>query len=78
MQRVAWTDERLDDLSRSMDKGFERVDRDIRDLRTEMNLGFAGLRTELKQEVGELRGLMWRLNGGIIAAVVAAILLRGF
>ena len=31
-----WTDERLDDLSKRMDAGFERVDRDIRDLRTLM------------------------------------------
>lgn len=28
-----WTDERLDDLARRMDAGFERVDRDIRELR---------------------------------------------
>lgn len=31
-----WTDERLDDLARKMDMGFERLDRDIRDLRTLM------------------------------------------
>lgn len=67
MQRVAWTDERLDDLSRQMDKGFERVDREFRDLRVEMNQGFS-----------ELRLLIWRLNGGIFVAVVAAALLRGF
>jgi hypothetical protein len=57
-----------------MDKGFERVDGDIRELRTEMNQGFASLRGEMS----ELRTLLWRLNGGIIAAVIAAILLRGF
>ncbi len=73
MQRVAWTDERLDDLSHRMESGFERVDRDIRDLRAEMNHGFASVRAELT----ELRGLIWRLNGGIIVAVVVAILLRG-
>lgn len=28
-----WTDERLDDLARKVDAGFERVDRDIRELR---------------------------------------------
>jgi hypothetical protein len=28
-----WSDARLDDLSRKVDAGFERVDRDIRDLR---------------------------------------------
>jgi len=31
-----WTDERLDDLAAKMDAGFERLDRDIRDLRTLM------------------------------------------
>ena len=29
-----WTDERLDDLARKVDAGFDRVDRDIRELRT--------------------------------------------
>lgn len=28
-----WTDGRLDDLSHKVDAGFERIDRDIRDLR---------------------------------------------
>jgi hypothetical protein len=36
MERTVWTDERLDDLARKMDMGFERLDRDIRDLRTLM------------------------------------------
>jgi hypothetical protein len=31
-----WTDERLNDLAQKMDAGFERLDRDIRDLRTLM------------------------------------------
>lgn len=33
MERTMWTDERLDDLAQKVDAGFERVDRDIRDLR---------------------------------------------
>jgi hypothetical protein len=33
MERTMWTDERLDDLAHKVDVGFERVDRDIRDLR---------------------------------------------
>jgi len=32
-ERTMWTDERLDDLARKMDAGFDRLDRDIRDLR---------------------------------------------
>lgn len=34
--RATWTDERLDDLSRRMDNGFDRVDADLRSLRAEM------------------------------------------
>jgi hypothetical protein len=33
MERTMWTDERLDDLASKVDAGFERVGRDIRDLR---------------------------------------------
>jgi hypothetical protein len=73
MERVAWTDERLDDLSGRMDLGFDRVDRDIRDLRGEMNAGFA----DLRGEINALRSLMLRVGGGIMASVVAAALLGG-
>ena len=31
--REAWTDERLDDLSERMDRGFDRVVRDLRELK---------------------------------------------
>lgn len=79
MQRSVWTDERLDDLARRMDAGFdridrrfeqvdqrfERVDRDIRDLRLEMHA-----------EIGGLRTAMIRVGGGImvgLAGVIAAI-----
>jgi hypothetical protein len=34
MERTMWTDERLDDLTKKVDAGFERVDTDIRELRT--------------------------------------------
>jgi hypothetical protein len=34
MERLAWTDERLDELVRRMDAGFERLDREVRDLRS--------------------------------------------
>ena len=37
-----------------MDAGFDRVDRDIRDLRSEMHAGFA-----------EMRSLMFRVGGGV-------------
>jgi len=36
MRRKMWTDERLNDRFDSLDRGLERVDRDVRDFRTLM------------------------------------------
>jgi hypothetical protein len=66
MERSAWTDERVDDLA-------QRVDRDIRELRGDMNAGFADMRTE----INGLRLLILRVGGGIVVSVVAAALLGG-
>jgi hypothetical protein len=38
--REAWTDERLDDFAKRVDQRFDRVEADLRELRTEMNLRF--------------------------------------
>ena len=40
MAREAWTDERLDDLSARMEKGFDEVKGEIRELRSETNARF--------------------------------------
>ncbi|HEY2717303.1 MAG TPA: hypothetical protein VGI73_13875 [Solirubrobacterales bacterium] len=61
MQRRTWTDERLDDFSQRMDHGFDRVDRDLRDIRG---------------EIGELRSLIHRFGAGIFATIVVATLLQ--
>jgi hypothetical protein len=66
MERSAWTDERLDDLA-------QRADRDIRELRGDMNAGFADMRAE----INGLRLLILRVGGGIVVSVVAAALLGG-
>jgi len=69
MERAAGTDERLDDLAESMRRGFDRVDRDIRDLRVEMTA-----------EIEALRQTMIRIGGGMLLgfiSVLAAILARG-
>lgn len=68
-QRTAWSDERLDDLSRRIDAGFERMDRDIRDLRFDLGTQIEGLRQ-----------MTLRVGGGMLLgfiSVLAAILVRG-
>jgi hypothetical protein len=80
MERAAWTDERLDDLAHKVDAGFERVDRDIRDLRVEMHVEMTGLRGEmsgLRVEMGQrfdaLQMTMLRLGGAMILCLLGAI-----
>ena len=65
MERQTWTDERLDDLAKRMDQGFDQVDRDIRDLRTEVG-----------GEFRELRSLIHRFGAGLVATIVVAALLQ--
>jgi hypothetical protein len=66
MERVKWTDERLDDRFGSIDAGLDRLDRDMRELRSEMRAGFA-----------EQRQLTYRMFGGLFVALVVSSLLHG-
>lgn len=63
--REKWTDERLDDMNERMAQGFERVDRDIRDLRAEMNLRF----NAIDARFDALHKLLIRAAGGTIAVL---------
>jgi hypothetical protein len=77
MERTRWPDERLDERFTSIDRTLERIDRDIRDLRTEMRAGFSELRTELGGEIERLRVLMFRMFGGLVVALVVSSLFHG-
>lgn len=57
--RHSWTDDRLDDLVRRMDAGFNRVDGDMRAIRA---------------EIGALQRTMIQVGGGLIAAVIGLII----
>jgi hypothetical protein len=56
--REAWTDERLDDLSRRMDRGFDCVDADLRALNARFDA---------------LQRTMLQVGGGVIVALVGLI-----
>jgi uncharacterized sporulation protein YeaH/YhbH (DUF444 family) len=51
---MAWTDQRLDSFEARVDAGFERVNTDIRELRTELKGDITELRTELKGDISKL------------------------
>src|SRR5262249_31936564 len=46
--RESWTDERLNDLNAKVDRGFDRIDKDVRGLRMETKTEFTALRGEMK------------------------------
>jgi hypothetical protein len=60
MAREKWTDERLDDLNARMEKGFDEVKGEIRDLRAETKTEFHQLRGELNTRFNAMEG---RFNG---------------
>jgi hypothetical protein len=65
--RDAWTDERLDDLANRVDRGFDRVDRDLRELRAE-------LRSEMDSRFGRLENRFDSMQRMTLTAYVTAIL----
>jgi len=61
--REAWTDDRLDDLVRHVDQGFEvvnhrfdRVEADLRELRVEMNTRLGSMDTRIDKRFEEVDG----------------------
>jgi hypothetical protein len=56
--REKWTDERLDDMNARMAEGFQRVDADLRELRSDMNGRFEATHRLIIQVGGGLFGTM--------------------
>jgi hypothetical protein len=56
--RESWTDKRLDDLNDKVDRGFERIDADLRLLRVETRTEFTTLRGEMQSGFEAVRGEM--------------------
>jgi hypothetical protein len=61
--RDKWSDERMDDLNRRVENGFNRVDADLREIRAEIG----GLRGEFHTEIGSLHRLILQVAGGMFA-----------
>ena len=66
MEREAWTDERLDDLAKRVDRGFDEVKGEIRELRTEVN---SVQRTMIIGFVSLFASIVASVIGGMLAAL---------
>jgi hypothetical protein len=71
--RDAWTDERLDDLANRMDRGFDRVDADIREQRAETKSELEALDSRLDA----IQKTMAQAAIGMSAAFVAGFAALG-
>ncbi len=81
--RDSWTDERMDDLSRHVDKGFERCDAAIErcdaaigELRAEMREGFRrsdAAVSELHLRFDALQRTLFLAAAGVIASLIGLI-----
>jgi len=72
--RGSWTDERMDDLRDEMRRGFERVDTDVRHLRSEMNERFAGMDARFDAMQRTMVIGFATLGGGLLASIAATVL----
>lgn len=69
MARETWTDERLDDLQKHMDKGFDKVEGQVAEVKAELR----STRTELKEDIRELGRRIDRLNYTLVAALIGLL-----
>jgi hypothetical protein len=77
MAREAWTDERLDDLNARVDKGFDEVKGEVRELRLEMNARFSSVETRFNSIEARLDGINRSIVIGMVsmsASIVGALL----
>jgi hypothetical protein len=68
MTRESWTDERMDDLSTRVDRGFDRVDADIREQRAETREGF----DRIDARFDALNRRIYAFAGALIVALAMA------
>lgn len=81
--REAWTDERLDDLTRRMDRGFDRVDADLWALNARLDRGLDSVQGRIdgverridgmQAAMDSLQRTMLQVGVGLIAALVGVM-----
>lgn len=70
MAREKWTDERLDDLNARVERGFDEVKGDIRELQAETKTEFRELRAELHSRFNGIDARFDSLQKTMVLGVV--------
>jgi hypothetical protein len=76
MERTKWTDKRLDERMRAIDKESSRTSTEVRELRREMRAGFKDLRGEIagvRAELGAFHRQMIWLVGFLAVSLVSLL-----
>lgn len=71
MAREVWTDERLDDLNKRVDEGFNETREEFRAVRMEMKGEFQAVRAEMKSEFQSVRGEIGAVRGDLGGQIAA-------
>ena len=72
-KRSAWTDERLDDLTATLDTNVNLLREEIRGLREDTRAQIGELRADLSAWQREIAQIGWALAGALFAAIAALI-----
>jgi len=64
--RDKWTDERLEDMNAHMGKGFDRLDKDIREVRAEV----ASVRGEMNSRFEATQRLIIQVGAGMFGTMM--------
>jgi hypothetical protein len=67
--RSTWTDERLDDLARSVERGFNRVDDELRSMSARIDMRIDAI----DRRLDALQRTMLQLGGGMLVAILATL-----
>lgn len=68
-ERATWTDERLGDLARSVERGFERTDEDLRALSVRLDARIDGV----DRRLDALQRTLVQFGGAILVATLATL-----
>jgi hypothetical protein len=81
MDRMTWSDERMDDFAAHTYRRFDAVDRRFDSIERRMEDGFkkvdediGGLRTEMNQRFDALNRTLLQIGGGAITALIVGFM----